>query len=194
MPFLYLQCLCSQPHSLISGQFYPSHRHLIPLYCHCSATLLWLPTLTSTLSLWGLLSWVFPMNWIIVHGSFLIDHQGVIGAWGKLHFICLNWYKVSLEWMKTIHPSGFVFWDSAHVVGVRGCISATPVSPLSCAGMSLGKATELCESVTVSVGIELRKDQKTAEWGSYPQRNTLLRAVDCGETNSLSAGDNRWGW
>lgn len=77
---------------------------------------------------------------------------------------------------------------------MRGCISATPVSPLSCAGMSLGKATELCESVTVSVGIELRKDQKTAELGSYPQRNTLLRAVDCGETNSLSAGDNRWGW
>lgn len=68
-------------------------------------------------------------------------------------------------------------------LGVWGAISATPVSPLSCAGMSLGKATELCESVTVSVSIEPRKDQKTAEWGSYPQRNTLLRAVDCGETH-----------
>lgn len=55
---------------------------------------------------------------------------------------------------------------------MRGCISAVPVSPLSCAGMSLGKATELCESVTVSVGKEPRKDQKTAEWGSY-HRETL---------------------
>lgn len=105
--------------------------------------------LTSTLLTLGSPLWVFPM----------IDHQGVISVWGKLQFY---WFKLiqGKFGMDENHPP---FW----LCVLRFCSSSrgvgghlwSPVSPLSCPGRSLGQATELCVSVTVSVGIETRIDQ-----------------------------------